>query len=57
VEDVIASRTMSGGSDGYADLTRAATPAVSAHAGLVPLTSQYWPSLPWAGTSTPGAAT
>ena len=36
---------------------RAATPAVSAHAGLVPLTSQYCPSLPCAGTLTPGAAT
>jgi hypothetical protein len=35
----------------------AATPATRAQAGLVPLTSQYAPSLPWAGTSTPGAAT
>src|ERR1700755_2950516 len=41
----------------YFDLIRAAAPATSAQAGLVPLTSQYCPSLPWAGTDTPGAAT
>src|SRR5260370_36009432 len=48
---------MAGARSGYLDLISAATPAVSAHAGLAPLTSQYWLSLPCAGTSTPGAAT
>ena len=54
---VIARRTCAAVSRGSADLIRAATPATSAQAGLVPLTSQYCPSLPWAGTDTPGAAT
>ena len=38
-------------------MIRAATPATSAQAGLVPLTNQYCPSRPCAGTDTPGAAT
>jgi hypothetical protein len=54
---VMACTTRAGASAGYTDLISAATPAVSAQAGLVPLTSQYWPSLPCAGTRTPGAAT
>ena len=37
-------------------MIRAAAPATSAHAGLVPLTNQYCPSRPCAGTRTPGAA-
>ncbi len=41
----------------YLDLMSAATPAVSAQAGLVPLTTQYLLPLPCAGTFTPGAAT
>jgi len=56
VVEVSARATRSGASRGYFDLIRAATPATSAQAGLVPLTSQYWPSLPSAGTFTPGAA-
>src|ERR1700730_11830791 len=54
---VIARTTRSGASRGYLALISAATPAVSAQAGLVPLTSQSCPSLPCAGTSTPGAPT
>src|SRR6516164_673004 len=54
---VIACATRDGASVGCTDLISAATPAVNAQAGLVPLTSQYWPSLPCAGTRTPGAAT
>jgi hypothetical protein len=38
-------------------LIRAATPATRAQAGLVPVTSQYWPSRPCAEMFTPGAAT
>jgi subtilisin family serine protease len=57
VLDVMACTTRAGARRGYLALIRAATPAVSAHAGLVPLTSQYCPSRPWAGTLTPGAAT
>src|SRR5580704_6703189 len=57
VVEVSARATRSGVSRGYFDLIRAATPATSAQAGLVPLTSQYCPSRPWAGTDTPGAAT
>ena len=38
---VIACTTRAGASVGYTDLISAATPAVSAQAGLVPLTSQY----------------
>ena len=53
---VMARMTRAGARCGYTDLISAATPAVSAQAGLVPLTSQYWPSLPCAGTFTPGAA-
>ncbi len=53
----MACTTWAGASPGYLALISAATPAVSAQAGLVPLTSQYWPSRPWAGTLTPGAAT
>src|SRR6185437_6492853 len=57
VVDLSTLATRSGASRGYFDLIRAATPATSAQAGLVPLTDQYWPSRPWAGTRTPGAAT
>ena len=57
VVEVSALATRSGARCGYFDLIRAATPATSAQAGLVPLTSQYSPSRPWAGTVTPGAAT
>ena len=39
---MIARLTSGAVSRGYSDLTSAATPAVSAHAGLVPLTTQYW---------------
>src|SRR5262249_13191607 len=46
-----------GDSWGYADTISAATPATSAHAGLVPSTVQYVSSRPSAGTCTPGAAT
>ena len=53
----MASLTWGSVSCGYFDLISAATPAVSAHAGLVPLTVQYPESRPSAGTSTPGAAT
>ncbi len=53
----MARTTRAGARAGYFALISAATPAVSAHAGLVPLTSQYCPSRPWAGTFTPGAAT
>ncbi len=53
----MALRTCAAVSFGYLDFTSAATPAVSAHAGLVPLTTQYLLPLPWAGTLTPGAAT
>ena len=55
--DVIARTTSAGARPGYLALISAATPAVSAQAGLVPLTSQYCPSRPCAGTLTPGAAT
>src|SRR6266536_2737288 len=55
--EVMARTIRAGASRGYADLISAATPEVSAHAGLVPLTSQYCPSPPSAGTCTPGAAT
>ena len=54
---VSASVTSAGEIPGYLDLISAATPATSAHAGLVPSTVQYRPSLPCAGTRTPGAAT
>src|ERR1700734_1731557 len=54
---VIASMTWESVSCGYLSLTSATTPAVSAHAGLVPVTIQYLPSRPWAGTAEPGAAT
>src|SRR6185437_2731656 len=57
VVEVSALATRSGASRGYFALIRAATPATSAQAGLVPLTSQYPPSRPCAGTFTPGAAT
>jgi len=53
----MASATSAPPRPGYLDLISAATPAVRAHAGLVPLTSQYCESLPSAGTLTPGAAT
>ena len=53
----MACTTRAGARPGYLALIRVATPAVSAQAGLVPLTSQYCPSRPWAGTLTPGAAT
>ena len=55
--EVSALATRLGARSGYFDLIRAATPATSAQAGLVPLTHQYCPSRPWAGTDTPGAAT
>src|SRR6266571_1948241 len=55
--DVMARTTSAGDRRGYTDLISAATPEVSAHAGLVPLTSQYCPSFPCAGTCAPGAAT
>ena len=42
---------------GYFALISATTPAVRAQAGLVPLTYQYRPSRPCAGTLSPGAAT
>jgi hypothetical protein len=57
VVEISACATRCGDRCGYLDLMSAATPATSAQAGLVPLTYQYPPSLPWAGTSTPGAAT
>jgi len=40
VDHMIARRTSGAVSFGYSDLTSATTPAVSAHAGLVPLTTQ-----------------
>ena len=49
--------TWAGVITGYLDSISAATPATSAHAGLVPSTVQYRPSRPCAGTACPGAAT
>src|SRR6266571_5825435 len=57
LDPVIALLTCAAVSFGYLALISAATPAVSAQAGLVPLTTQYLLPLPWAGTFTPGAAT
>ena len=52
VVEVSALATRSGASRGYFDLIRAATPATSAQAGLVPLTSQYW----WVSGTSPACA-
>src|SRR2546430_1828410 len=57
VVEVSALATGSGAGGGSFDLVGAATPATGARGGRVPLTSQYSPSRPWAGTDTPGAAT